>query len=382
MKESMKKKLIFHIGTPKTGTTSIQTFLDMNRARLAKHGIVYPDTRQFCETNGIDIGNSSAYIQNGGFFEHYIPLGISNIDMDHLLKDEDFLRIMEYILESFENADTVILSDESMWLRNITQLLEFFLNHNVEVYILVYFRNQIDYIESFWKHDIKIGNYTGSFDRFLEERAKSNIVRSMYYCSRLNAIEKIVSRENIIARIYDPENHKGDKNWLIDDFLCAAGIPGAFDWVYPEEYQNKSLYGNTLMLKNSFNELGVGDFAGYFWRVFQGMAEIEAKENPRICRTTFINRELQDRLIGQFKSENKDLRDRFFPNEKEALFVYEDKEVLVWKEFAIDKNMLRFIIAYGIAEIDYLKSINEKLNRIEQILKGADADAVQSDKKE
>jgi hypothetical protein len=35
-------RLIFHAGTPKTGTTSLQNFLDQNRQLLLQHGIFYP----------------------------------------------------------------------------------------------------------------------------------------------------------------------------------------------------------------------------------------------------------------------------------------------------------------------------------------------------
>ncbi len=37
------KKIVLHIGTEKTGTTSIQTFLSANRERLSKQGIHVPD---------------------------------------------------------------------------------------------------------------------------------------------------------------------------------------------------------------------------------------------------------------------------------------------------------------------------------------------------
>ncbi len=39
-----KPRLFFHIGHPKTGTTSIQTFLLLNRARLRDAGLLYPRT--------------------------------------------------------------------------------------------------------------------------------------------------------------------------------------------------------------------------------------------------------------------------------------------------------------------------------------------------
>ena len=37
-------ELIIHIGTHKTGTSSLQTFLATNRSVLIKHGIYYPES--------------------------------------------------------------------------------------------------------------------------------------------------------------------------------------------------------------------------------------------------------------------------------------------------------------------------------------------------
>lgn len=40
----MKPLLYIHIGSPKTGTTTIQNFLNSNRKKLAEHGICYPES--------------------------------------------------------------------------------------------------------------------------------------------------------------------------------------------------------------------------------------------------------------------------------------------------------------------------------------------------
>jgi capsular polysaccharide export protein len=39
----MKPSLILHIGTTKTGSTSLQNFLFSNRARLLEKGILFPE---------------------------------------------------------------------------------------------------------------------------------------------------------------------------------------------------------------------------------------------------------------------------------------------------------------------------------------------------
>ena len=38
----MRRQIYLHIGFPKTGTTSIQTWLTEHAAALAAHGVLYP----------------------------------------------------------------------------------------------------------------------------------------------------------------------------------------------------------------------------------------------------------------------------------------------------------------------------------------------------
>jgi hypothetical protein len=54
----VKRELIFHIGLPKTGSSSIQAFLAQNRSQLLRHGIDYPAPPKFAKGNGYHFAQS------------------------------------------------------------------------------------------------------------------------------------------------------------------------------------------------------------------------------------------------------------------------------------------------------------------------------------
>jgi hypothetical protein len=58
MGTAMKRELIFHIGLPKTGSSSIQAFLAQNCSQLLRHGIDYPAPPKFAKGNGYHFAQS------------------------------------------------------------------------------------------------------------------------------------------------------------------------------------------------------------------------------------------------------------------------------------------------------------------------------------
>lgn len=58
-------KVVLHIGTEKTGTTSIQHFMSQNRQALLAKGIVYPNLGSRKDAH-FDLVNSVHPLDNGG----------------------------------------------------------------------------------------------------------------------------------------------------------------------------------------------------------------------------------------------------------------------------------------------------------------------------
>ncbi len=135
-------KLIIHAGTPKTGTTSIQTYLDKKQRKLRSKGILYPHNLE-------RIKNPNA--PKHQWFE-------KNLVTTHL----------EYFLENFkniisqvkENTHTIILSSEGIYnywwdfpVGSKAVLSE--LSKRFDIELWVWFREPLAFIEDYYKQCIR-----------------------------------------------------------------------------------------------------------------------------------------------------------------------------------------------------------------------------------
>ena len=137
-----KIKLIIHAGTPKTGTTSIQTYLDKKQHKLRGKGILYPH----------NIGK----LQNPTAPKH--QWFEKNLVTTHL---KNFLENFKNIISQVkEDTHTIILSSEGIYnywwdfpdeskdvLSKLSQLFD------IEVW--VWFREPLAFIESYYKQCIR-----------------------------------------------------------------------------------------------------------------------------------------------------------------------------------------------------------------------------------
>jgi hypothetical protein len=138
-------RLIIHIGTPKTGTTSIQSMLGNNRDMLAQHDIRYPDA------DGSNAHNLLPAAFRGPE-EHWA--------YHRKLYGNDPKRIKSAALKAwdrvFDSANafqnqTVVLSSEGFSLLSETQTLKAFLAEKlpgVAPEIVVYLRHPVEWVQS------------------------------------------------------------------------------------------------------------------------------------------------------------------------------------------------------------------------------------------
>jgi hypothetical protein len=166
-------RLILHIGTHKTATTTLQRHLARNRETLAARGIWYPDY-------GL-IGKGT----------HYAHLGIVNAfsGKHDKFSPEDARRFFREVAARARDHDATILSGEpfyrhiayhqpgripqdpeTYWLLReayVAEVREAF--GDVPAEIAVVFRRQVDYAPSLYQEQIKVTRYTRDFAAFRRE---------------------------------------------------------------------------------------------------------------------------------------------------------------------------------------------------------------------
>ncbi len=128
-------KLILHVGTPKTGTTSVQVYLDKKQRKLRSKGILYPN--RFHNPNA----------PKHQWFERNLVSG----NVESLVENfEDILNHVE------EHTHTILLSSEGIYnhwwdFPEASKALLLELSSLFDVEIWAWFREPVAFAESFYK---------------------------------------------------------------------------------------------------------------------------------------------------------------------------------------------------------------------------------------
>lgn len=178
--------LILHIGTHKTGTTFIQRFLASFQQELLFEGILYPTSGRPKATGSHQFGHhllgwSACKMKGLDFFEN----------------EQDWLKVLEEI--QAVNPKMVVISSEafgSCSSEQITRVRKYFADFDIKV--IIYLRNQFDFMLSWYKECVKSTMYKGSFREFIPEH--------IYFCDYDRLLTKwidVFGRERVEVKLYD-----------------------------------------------------------------------------------------------------------------------------------------------------------------------------------
>ncbi len=211
--------LYMHIGTPKTGTTAMQEFFELNGETLRKFGISYPLMKQKVVADN----------RNG----HFLSTREYDEDLDK--------RNWSIVESELEKYDKVLLSDEAIY-RTGGYLTEFWrmLKKRTErtgstLKAIVYVRKQDDF---FWSYYIQSIRHRQRILRLRESVLRDWVYLPYWnYYKYVKRIESVIGRENMIVRVYEKEQWKSGS--VIDDMLEAIGVSPE-QAKYLEYRQNRS----------------------------------------------------------------------------------------------------------------------------------------------
>jgi hypothetical protein len=186
------KQVFLHIGTSKTGTSSLQFFLHNNRESLARLGYLYPSQNKTHHNLA------------------FILLGDS--------KASDRVDTWKDILAEIDNSplNNIIISSEFFSEINNLDSLEKIAAYlaKYQIKIIVYLKRQDKKVESNFNQLMKTGVYAGTVDFFLKQTGKPN------YLKLLDNWSRVFGRENIIVRPLEKEQIPD----IYQDFLKNVGI--------------------------------------------------------------------------------------------------------------------------------------------------------------
>jgi len=228
-------KLIIHAGTPKTGTTSLQTYLDKKQRKLRQKGILYPHNIE-------KLQNSSA--PKHQWFE-------KNLVTTHL---ENFLENFKNIISQVKkDTHTIILSSEGIYnywwdfpeeskdiLSELSKLFD------IEVW--VWFREPLVFIESYYKQCIRNPQIESNpcYGKDLSFAEMLNIEwfsQHLNYQGFVTECQTLFGKNNVSVFKYE-----GD---VVQEVIQKLGLATAHD--NPTPRQNKSLNSASIKLLRTIN---------------------------------------------------------------------------------------------------------------------------------
>lgn len=306
-----KFRILLHIGTEKTGTTTLQEVLFKNKEHLLKEGVFYLNAE-----GEINSRNIAAACVGDDVGDDYIDsLGFSSREDRLLFRRILKKKVHDRIHKLPEHVHTIIISSEHFHSRlvessMIQYLKSWFSSYAESFEIVCYLRRQVDMVVSLYSTILKGGGvetFEGAVNRMLKEK---------HYCNYdvfLSKWEKVFSKEEIRVRRFERSEMVAGS--IVDDFLTDARIsPGCI--VVKTESTNESItHIGQVLLREINTHMNAGD------------EESKAERNriQRLITEKFQGKGRQlpfgeaRRLQALFDDSNEKVRARWFP-ERPFLF--------------------------------------------------------------
>ncbi len=245
-----KPKLYYHIGSPKTGTTSLQHFFNDNYNYLIKNfKIYYP-----CCENDPFFPEENKIILTNSFFKNN---EVRHSNGMRILRSEDPFNIIKRIAQLATEMDLqIVFSDESISMLShpcnpfIGELKKYF-----DIIPIVEIKDPLEYMFSSYLETIKRTSFYGSFAEYMQRQLLISPQFTFYkdWCNSFSDI-KIISFNKIKVK-------------LIENILLALGC--SEDKLNDKEMflayrKNVSLDAGYYHIKKRLNQLGLNELARKF----------------------------------------------------------------------------------------------------------------------
>lgn len=290
--------LYLHIGTQKTGTTSLQYFLRKNHRILEKYGFSYPIFN--LDFTNVGKRRNAHFMIMRYFYEN----GRRNTQQEYELQQKGYA----WLLEELSQNENVILSDEAIWYscdyienfwENLGNLLE---NAGHTLKVIVYFRRQDLFIQSYWMHKVR----EDEIIPFLTYVKKEKYAFShLDYYTHLEDIASVTGRDSILVRVYEKEQYKGNGGTIFSDFLDTIGLELTDEYKMPEEDLNQSIDLICAETKRILNTIPGFAYRRNFLVDYMRKVSVYNKENGQNTNASLFPPDERTAFLGKYSNENQ-----------------------------------------------------------------------------
>lgn len=235
--------LFLHIGTEKTGTTSIQQFFRANREALAGRGVLYPVAAGQQNHTALAVAAQDDFAESPLKLLHGIQssgdLRQFRRQLGHSLGEELKGRNYPVAILSNEHCSSRLASTAE-----VQRMQDLLSAHFERIFILVYIRRQDELLLSAYSTAVKSGSA-----RALAVPGPA-AAAGYDYASLLSRWSDVFGREQIICRRFEKSSlRNGD---VVDDLLNVVGVPADAGLARPSP-ANESLDAVSLEFLRLFN---------------------------------------------------------------------------------------------------------------------------------
>ena len=315
-------KAVFHIGTTKTGTTSLQRFLDVNRERLIAQGFLYtpymkagrfgpeqPEYMRYVFSKRRRLMDNPVMAQRQGFR--------TLEELDRMVEGFD-----EWLAgqAATEGCHSFVVSSELIWadmrgkpaMRALHQLA---MRHFDDVRYVIYIRRQDKWLASAYSETLRNTMSLG-LDTFLARRQPPD------YHGYIRRLADVVGEERITVRLFERGVMKGDD--AVEDFCAVAGIDAA--GLERPARVNEGLTRRAAGVLRRLNALAAAvakPGSGRHARLTRAARRLALSSAVNTGPGLALTPAQRDRVLAECAQSNERLRQWLFP-ERRALFDMSD----------------------------------------------------------
>ncbi len=329
------KRIILHIGSPKTGTSIIQSHLAQNREVLRDNGFLYPITissnpklYRTYESSHLLMYSLAEWepfteFSPEAFFDRATATASAHGIETMLLSAENTYWLPKQITAREKPSEEEYWQGKSEYVERIAKAFK-----GYEVQIVVYLRRQDRWIESWYNQQIKNGNH-------LPLEMLSFVEHHHYlldYARMLDTWAEHFGQENVTVRAYEKAQLP---NGLFADFAEAAGLGD------PEQYPlheaaryNAQLDRDALEFLNLCNSIEMTGEERYWLRILIRKLTNQFESRKVFTEQGFLSPVERGEVLRNYASINQAVADQYMGRDGQPLFLESaPDETVDWKPY-------------------------------------------------